>query len=587
MYYELRIGEFRALSVSQCHPLVLRLETLDLSKSPRYAALSYTWGSAPYNKGRPKGSTYQIVVNGVTRPVQQNLHDALDHLSSKIEDLDIPLFVDAICINQADMNERASQVRQMREIYENAELVVGWLGVPFEERETRLAIEQMKRFQQVLQSQNAAESNNVYDVPLAITPEDATLFPVNSNSPTYTAWMGINKILNSKYWLRTWIMQEATGPARTWFYCGSHRFDKIQLSATVYFGHLYSGHEAANLDFVRNIGMGGSAARLSGFRQLDGSFPNNRSGTTRLIDLCQSFRNTKSTDPRDKVYAPRNLATDLNASELSHDYTRTTEQVYTDLAKLYLRKNDNLDILGFVVHPAPDSAQMQGESQDVCVPSWVPDWSNRITVMPLAKTLNSASTNRPYDACNGLQGRAPVVNGSKLLVQCSRVDEISRLSFICEQVDAEMLRSWMVDTMGNNYPYTGETYEEAFSTSVVADIRYDPLGKCYSRGGKMIWSSKKPRTREDLLRLESSDVPLSNVCLGRRLAHTFKGLIGVVPAAAAIGDIITVISHSSVPLVLRHASDSHYKLVGECYIHGIMDGKAIGQDVEWEAIVLQ
>ncbi|KAF2124687.1 heterokaryon incompatibility, partial [Dothidotthia symphoricarpi CBS 119687] len=96
--------------------------------SPRYAALSYTWGSAPYNKGRPKGSTYQIVVNGVTRPVQQNLHDALDHLSSKIQDLDIPLFVDAICINQADMHERASQVRQMREIYENAELVVGWLG---------------------------------------------------------------------------------------------------------------------------------------------------------------------------------------------------------------------------------------------------------------------------------------------------------------------------------------------------------------------------------------------------------------------------------------------------------------------------
>ncbi|KAF2124688.1 hypothetical protein P153DRAFT_255487, partial [Dothidotthia symphoricarpi CBS 119687] len=127
---------------------------------------------------------------------------------------------------------------------------------------------------------------------------------------------------------------------------------------------------------------------------------------------------------------------------MSPDYSRTTEQVYTDLAELYLRKNNNLDVLGFVVHPAPDSAQMQGS--------------------------------------------APVVNGSKLLVQCYRVDEISRLSLICEQVNAEMLRSWMVDTLGNNYPYTGETYEEAFSTSVVADIRYDPLGKCYSRGGRMI-----------------------------------------------------------------------------------------------------
>ena len=58
---------------------------------------------------------------------------------------------------------------------------------------------------------------------------------------------------------------------------------------------------------------------------------------------------------------------------MSPDYTRTTEQVYMDLAKLYLRKNHNLDILGFVVHHAPDSAQMQGESQNIFVPSWVPD----------------------------------------------------------------------------------------------------------------------------------------------------------------------------------------------------------------------
>ena len=243
MYYELRTGEFRALFFSQRYPLVVRLETLDLNKSPSYAALSYTWGNAPYSKGRPKDSTYQIVVNGVTMPVQQNLDDALEHLSIKVQGLDVPLFVDAICINQADMNERGSQVRQMREIYENAELVLGWLGVTFDDKETQLAVEQMRMFQKVLQSHNAAEGNNIFDVPLAISPEDEILFLIKSDTPTYTAWMGINEIFNSRYWLRAWIMQEATGPARTWFYCGSHCFNKIQLSATVYFGHLYSGHK--------------------------------------------------------------------------------------------------------------------------------------------------------------------------------------------------------------------------------------------------------------------------------------------------------------------------------------------------------
>jgi hypothetical protein len=87
--------------------------------------------------------------------------------------------------------------------------------------------------------------------------------------------------------------------------------------------------------------------------------------------------------------------------------------------------------------------------------------------------------------------------------------------------------------------------------------------------------------------LQSSEIPLSNICLGRRFAHSLKGLMGVVPAAAAVGDTITVVPHSSAPIVLRHVSDSHYRLMGEFYIHGIMDGRAIGRDVDWEAVVLQ
>jgi len=272
---------------------------------------------------------------------------------------------------------------------------------------------------------------------------------------------------------------------------------------------------------------------------------------------------------------------------MSPDYTRTTKQVYTDIAERYLRKTGNLDVLGFVVHPVLYSAQMQGESQNVSVPSWVPDWSNRVTVKPLAKTLDSTSTIRAYDACDWLRGSSPVVSESELLLQCYHVDEISSLLFICERVDAEALQSWMAEAPGNDYPYTGETYEEAFSTSVVADLRYDPLGKCHSRGGKMIWLSKRPQTRDDSVLLESSEVPLSNLCLDRRFASSLKGLMGVVPAAAAAGDTIKIVSHSSVPLVLRRVSDGHYRLVGECYVHGIMDGKAIGRDVNCEAIVLQ
>lgn len=38
------------------------------------------------------------------------------------------MWIDAICINQMDLNERAQQVQLMAEIYRKASLVVVWLG---------------------------------------------------------------------------------------------------------------------------------------------------------------------------------------------------------------------------------------------------------------------------------------------------------------------------------------------------------------------------------------------------------------------------------------------------------------------------
>ena len=45
------------------------------------------------------------------------------------------------------------------------------------------------------------------------------------------------------------------------------------------------------------------------------------------------------------------------------------------------------------------------------------------------------------------------------------------------------------------------------------------------------------------------------------------------PKEARLGDKIVVIKGGQVPLLLRPQQGS-FRLVGECYVHGIMDGEA-------------
>ncbi len=55
-----------------------------------------------------------------------------------------------------------------------------------------------------------------------------------------------------------------------------------------------------------------------------------------------------------------------------------------------------------------------------------------------------------------------------------------------------------------------------------------------------------------------------------------KTLFGLGPDGLQSGDVVAVLYGCSVPVVLRAVENrTHYKLVGECYIHGLMDGQAV------------
>jgi hypothetical protein len=67
-----------------------------------------------------------------------------------------------------------------------------------------------------------------------------------------------------------------------------------------------------------------------------------------------------------------------------------------------------------------------------------------------------------------------------------------------------------------------------------------------------------------------------------QIARTEKGLLGLVPHLAEAGDQICILNGGAVPFVLRKGKRPlrEHRLVGECYIHGLMKGEAMRSEYE-------
>lgn len=67
---------------------------------------------------------------------------------------------------------------------------------------------------------------------------------------------------------------------------------------------------------------------------------------------------------------------------------------------------------------------------------------------------------------------------------------------------------------------------------------------------------------------------MSLVCKGRRFFTSRKGFMGLAPDIAEVGDKISLVSGCCTPLILIH-DGPNFSLVGESYVHGVMDGRLI------------
>jgi hypothetical protein len=98
------------------------LRVANFLQSPKYEAVSYVWGAM----SAPDGRRRTIEIEGKLLDVTQNLHEALSDFRDDV--LPRTLWVDAICINQGNEDEKSAQVAMMADIYKRASRILVYLG---------------------------------------------------------------------------------------------------------------------------------------------------------------------------------------------------------------------------------------------------------------------------------------------------------------------------------------------------------------------------------------------------------------------------------------------------------------------------
>ena len=199
------------------------LKAFELQNAPSFKALSYTWGRAstalkePQSRFHPKTSRrvgfavdpeasdrsrrHSIICNGRLIKVTSNLRDALQMLANAIN---LPLmprtptyyWIDALCVNQGDIEERNVQVARMAEVFKKADGVVVWLGK--EDEFTNDALTTIRRISAIPER----------DWPLITytsfyKPEENPL--VYSSNLTFHNWLGFMVLINRPWFKRAWV----------------------------------------------------------------------------------------------------------------------------------------------------------------------------------------------------------------------------------------------------------------------------------------------------------------------------------------------------------------------------------------------
>lgn len=160
------------------------------SAIPPFVALSYTWGDL--------GHTFPFICNNQVLHIHANLRDALPYLARRCIATGLPIWIDAVCIDQANDAEKLFQIRNMKHIYDRAKAVWAWLGPSNEYTAEGVAL-----------LPSIAKLVELPRLPQSAWIERPHPSTVGLPSFSLPVWVEVAGILENPWFRRMWIIQEA------------------------------------------------------------------------------------------------------------------------------------------------------------------------------------------------------------------------------------------------------------------------------------------------------------------------------------------------------------------------------------------
>ncbi|WJG35273.1 uncharacterized protein FOBCDRAFT_239639 [Fusarium oxysporum Fo47] len=585
-----------------------RLEVVALEENPVYEALSYCWGDS--------SQLLEIKCNNEAFQVTENLLSALQHLRN--EHTERPLWIDAICINRKDPEERQSQVKLMKDIYTKSQRVVIWLG-PDLASDGINHLFKLIPTTEYLALPHISKTGGWYQVEDKASSEAPAKYDFVVPDP---AKEGAVALLKRPWWSRVWTVQEMALAPSAIIMCGDLAAPIMMYAISNAF-NTGDGKDVFNLEDSMLADNDGKLAVA--ILRLRRSFGKKKE----LAALLHLLRWLRAKDPRDKVYGSLGIATSTYGIE--PDYTISIVECYTRAAFKIISGSCSLEIFSALGRPScipPTLTSLPSIKNPIIRENQrAPKLFEMRDAFPEEKASksNRTFTGRLLNDGKTLILKGVIVDelnnvGDKLIypyegpriqsddVVMSSIRNFKRNARIAEAIGGTIavIQGWqdLAFKTENLYTMPGETRKDALLTTIIrnrillsANRRH--VLDCFEQSiagfdmtmtgtviNQLHLSHVVPKLYRQLLgykkvsNMEMSDIftmgkSLTDVqwAFDQRMATTSSGYLCLVPWPTRSGDRIALLQGGKTPYVLRKAGEK-WKILGDSYVYGIMSGEA-------------
>ncbi|KAL7902402.1 heterokaryon incompatibility domain-containing protein [Trichoderma sp. SZMC 28014] len=565
-------------------PLRGHLDPVPVDAAGDYEPLSYVWGDDTLS--------HEISLPTARLKLTASLYHALRRLRPRVGFRRV--WADQVCIDQRNEEERSQQVQFMNIIYRNGTHVQVWLGLD-DQSLAKEAFAFVRRLARILVNDK----------------KDTALTIINSLSEQPAEyWVPLKHITALPWFRRGWIVQEIGTRSSATLLWGEEEIVWDILHDVC--------EELAEYHHMRTkLKVATSEIKYLYRRFVEPETPSRHDNRFSFIYELHRAGHVNVTDPRDRVFAMlghysiRKGHND-ELKELEADYSKSVEEVYADVAKRALiGDNESLITLAAVQHTTLPSSAETSRKRQANLPSWVPDWRARHGhIMSEPTTPHRASgLKKPDMSFSPSAPKVLSIHGIKIdsIEDCS--DPLEKGAFHERKSDEgnntrPAVETLWADICGNTNGFrlsdkyaSGEessffAYAQTLSNGCMAIYWQNHATEHYSDVPIETWlahaAAYLTRTVDsaaispELCRLaEKGDAQkwsraATGASTNRRFARTTKGYYVMGPQAMEKGDIVCVLLGGKMPFCLRPCVDSQsYFLVGECYIHGFMNGESV------------